>query len=65
MLLTVWFYPITLYTFVFGGIVNPLDPMVLGFAALLGVGMLIDLFLILPIMVLGMTRLYIELKGKE
>jgi hypothetical protein len=65
VLITVWFYPITLYTFVFGGIANPLDPLVLGLAAILGVGMLIDLFLILPIMVLGMTRLYIDLKTEE
>lgn len=65
VLLTVWFYPITMYTFAFGGIANPLDPLVLGLAAFLGVGMLIDLFLILPIMVLGMTRLYLELKSEE
>jgi hypothetical protein len=65
ILLTLWFYPITLYTFVFGGIANPLDPLVLGLAAILGVGMLIDLFWFLPIMVLGMTRLYLELKEKQ
>jgi hypothetical protein len=65
VLLTLWFYPITLYTFVFSGIANPLDPLVLGLAAFLGVGMLIDVFLILPIMVLGMTRLYFDLKGEE
>ena len=65
ILLTLWFYPITLYTFILGGIANPLDPLVLGLAAFLGVGMLIDLFLLLPIMVLGMTRLYLELKEKK
>ncbi|TXT55387.1 MAG: membrane protein of unknown function [Candidatus Thorarchaeota archaeon] len=63
-MLIVWFIPIVLHVFFFGFVTPGTDPFQSFLVAIAGLGAFFDGFVVLPMMIVGMTHLYDEINVK-
>ncbi|MBD3408164.1 MAG: hypothetical protein GF411_18730 [Candidatus Lokiarchaeota archaeon] len=63
-MLIIWFIPIVIHAFIFGFSVPGTDPFQSFLVAIAGLGAFLDGFVVLPMMIVGMSHLYDEIQTK-